>query len=101
MNVFTGDSDDAKAGRDWLTGLLKDEIVEVVFTKKDGSERVMKCTLKEDVLPMVQKEIQEDSFTKEKSKDALAVWDIDVAGWRSFRWDSIKQVNFSIGENNA
>jgi len=97
MNVFSGDSDDAKAGRDWLKGLLEENTVEVVFTKKDGTERVMNCTLKEDVLPIVQKEIEEDSSTKTKAKDALAVWDVDASGWRSFRWDSIKSVNFSLG----
>jgi hypothetical protein len=97
MNVFSGDSDDAKAGREWLKGLLEENTVEVVFTKKDGTERVMNCTLKEDVLPIVQKEIEENSLTKTKAKDALAVWDVDASGWRSFRWDSIKSVNFSLG----
>jgi hypothetical protein len=101
MNVFSGDGDDAKAGREWLKSLLDERTVEVVFTKKDGTERVMNCTLKEDILPVVQKEMNEDSFTKEKSKDALAVWDVDVNGWRSFRWDAIKSVNFSLGEENA
>jgi hypothetical protein len=96
MNVFSGDSDDAKAGREWLMGLLEERTVEVAFTKKDGTDRVMNCTLKEDILPIVQKEIEEDSSTKTKSKDALAVWDTDVGGWRSFRWDSIKSVNFSL-----
>ncbi len=97
MNVFSGDSDDAKAGREWLKGLLEENTVEVVFTKKDGTERVMNCTLKEDVLPIVQKEMEEESLTKTKAKDALAVWDVDASGWRSFRWDSIKSVNFSLG----
>ena len=101
MNVFSGDSDDAKAGREWLMSLLEERTVEVAFTKKDGTDRVMNCTLKEDILPIVQKEVNEDSFTKVKSKDALAVWDVDVNGWRSFRWDSIKSVNFSLGEKNA
>jgi hypothetical protein len=77
--------------------LLEENTVEVVFTKKDGTERVMNCTLKEDVLPIVQKEIEENSLTKTKAKDALAVWDVDASGWRSFRWDSIKSVNFSLG----
>ena len=97
MNVFSGDSDDAKAGREWLKGLLEENTVEVVFTKKDGTERVMNCTLKEGVLPIVQKEIEDESITKTKAKDALAVWDVDANGWRSFRWDSIKSVNFSLG----
>jgi hypothetical protein len=95
-NVFSGDSKDAKKGRKWLIGLLEKNIVEVTFTKKDGSERIMKCTLQEDYLPELQ-----DAILIEKDKwkkDALAVFDLDMEGWRSFRWDSIKQVNFSIGQ---
>lgn len=91
-NVFSGDSKDAKEGRKWLTGLLKDSIVEIIFTKKDGTERVMKCTLQKEYLP------EAAGSEKERSEEVLAVFDVEKDGWRSFRWDSIKQVNFSIGE---
>ena len=37
--VFT-----TKKEKDWLIGLLRSEIVELTFTKKDGTERIMKCT---------------------------------------------------------
>lgn len=70
--------------------------LQIVFIKKDGSERTMNCTLHEDYLPVVQKELNESSFAKVKSQDALAVYDIDVQGWRSFRWDSIKAVNWGV-----
>ena len=93
MNVFTGDTKDAKKGRKWLKNVLETDVVEVTFTKKDGSERIMKCTLKEDVLPEVQ-----NKEAKEKSQEAIAVWDVESEGWRSFRWDSIKSVKFTIGE---
>ena len=93
VNVFTGDTKDAKKGRKWLKNVLETDVVEVTFTKKDGSERIMKCTLKEDVLPEVQ-----NKEAKEKSQEAIAVWDVESEGWRSFRWDSIKSVKFSIGE---
>jgi len=93
VNVFTGDTKDAKKGRKWLKNVLETDVVEVTFTKKDGSERIMKCTLKEDVLPEVQ-----NKEAKEKSQEAIAVWDVESEGWRSFRWDSIKSVKFTIGE---
>jgi DNA primase catalytic subunit len=93
VNVFTGDTKDAKKGRKWLKNVLETDVVEVTFTKKDGSERIMKCTLKEDVLPEVQ-----NKETKQKSQEAIAVWDVESEGWRSFRWDSIKSVKFSLGE---
>jgi hypothetical protein len=38
--------------REWVTGILKSTPeVTVTFTKKDGTERVMKCTLDPAVLP--------------------------------------------------
>lgn len=90
--IFDPSYKDYKKSRKWLIGLLESEIVEITFLKKDGTERVMKCTLQEDYLP------ETVGSDKEKSKDALAVFDVENDGWRSFRWDSVKQISFSIGE---
>jgi hypothetical protein len=87
---FTSDT-----AKEWIKGLLNDGVVEVTFTKSDGTERVMKCTLKDEV-------ISEHWFPKETesqrkySEDALPVFDVESKGWRSFRWNSIKEVNFSL-----
>ena len=62
------------------------------FTKKDGTERIMKCTLQEEYLP------ETVGGERKKNEDSLAVYDLDVEGWRSFRWDSVKRINFTIGE---
>jgi len=93
--IFDSSYKDYKRSRKWLIGLLESEIVEIEFTKKDGTDRVMKCTLQEDYLPEYSViEIDKDRW----KKDALAVFDIENDGWRSFRWDSVKQISFSIGE---
>jgi hypothetical protein len=63
-------------------------VVQVTFTKKDGTERVMECTLKEDMLP-AQVDIEEAIQKKKPNPDVLAVWDVEKEGWRSFRWDSV------------
>ena len=39
---------------------LKQGDVSVTFTKKDGTERVMKCTLKEDAIPTVESSKKEN-----------------------------------------
>jgi hypothetical protein len=31
-------------------------------------------------------------------KDALAVFDIEKNDWRSFRWDSVKSIKFTLGD---
>ena len=64
---------------------LKQGDVSVTFTKKDGSERVMKCTLKEDVIPSVES-------SKKENVGVVVVRDTEKNAWRSFRTDSITNV---------
>jgi hypothetical protein len=95
-HIFSGDTKDGKHGRKWLLGLLETEVVEIEFMKKDGTPRVMKCTLQEDFLPEVDGAILID---KDRwKKDALAVFDIEKNDWRSFRWDSVKSIKFTLGD---
>ena len=88
---------DDETGREWLRELLRERVVGVVFTKKDGTERVMQATLSEDLIPEAQNS-EKSATTRKKSDEALAVWDIEAEGWRSFRWDSVKTINFSLGD---
>lgn len=80
-------------GRDWLKSHLRMGPVKVTFTKKDGTERVMNCSLQENVVVPHEKTTDR---VKEDNPETLAVWDIDKKAWRSFRLDSIKQVEFTI-----
>ena len=80
-------------GREWLLGLLRDSEVTVKFTKKDGSERKMLCTLAENKIPS---EKSPTNSGKTKSDEALAVFDLEKQSWRSFRFDSVKEINFSM-----
>ena len=93
--IFSGDSKAAKKGRKWLAGMLEQSVVEITFTKKDGTERVMNCTLLEDYLP------ETTGAGRSAGSDALAVFDVDADGWRSFRWDSVKAVKLSVESADA
>jgi predicted transcriptional regulator len=86
---------DTKEGREWLRGLLRSEKVTITFTKKDGTERTMVCTLKEDKIPS---EHAPKNTGKAQSEESCAVFDLENDGWRSFRWDSVKKIEFSLGE---
>jgi hypothetical protein len=86
---------DTKEGREWLRGLLRSEKVTVTFTKKDGTERKLICTLKEDKIPS---EKTPKNTGKAKSEDSIAVFDLEKSDWRSFRFDSVKKVEFSLGK---
>jgi hypothetical protein len=63
--------------------------VQVTFTKKDGTERVMECTLQDDMIPQPELPLEENKKERKENPDVQAVWDIENQGWRSFRWDSI------------
>jgi len=81
--------------RDNIFILLKDNTAVVTFTKVTGEERIMRCTLREDIIPSVEEDgLQQAGFTPNKpvNEKALPVWDIENNGWRSFRIDSIKSI---------
>jgi hypothetical protein len=91
---------DFKLFKKWLTGHLKYGPVTLTFTKKDGSERVMKCTTNPTYIMFKDPSILESKSDKKVNEDVLPVFDLEAGGWRSFRWDSIKSVAFTIGEDN-
>jgi hypothetical protein len=76
-----------------LYELLKKEVVEVTFTKLNGDERKMPCTLIESFLPPAKKD---DPITQKKVREindkVIAVWAIESNGFRSFRYDRVKNV---------
>lgn len=69
---------------------LKNGEVVVEFTKLNGDYRKMTCTLKEGIVPPAKKD---DSVTQKKVREinpnVCVVYDVNSAGWRSFRWDSV------------
>jgi hypothetical protein len=82
-----------KKEKDWLRTLLHEGVVGITFIKKDGSERLMQCTLAESKIPS---EFAPKGSEKAKSDEVLPVFDVENDGWRSFRWDSIKKIEFSL-----
>jgi hypothetical protein len=73
-----------------LKELLHKHVVEVTFTKVDGSVRVMPCTLKEDILPAAPN--TESKRTKAPNEANLSVWCTDKAEWRSFKVANVTEV---------
>lgn len=76
-----------------LIKLLETEVVEVTFTKLNGDERNMPCTLIPNMLPPAKKD---DPLTQKKvrniSDKVIAVWAIESKGFRSFRYDRVSKV---------
>ena len=82
---------------DWLKGILPNTEATITFTKVDGTERVMKCTLEASKLPPVV--IKEDAKPRKQSDStkALRVFDIEKQEWRSFTIKNIKRIELTIG----
>jgi hypothetical protein len=77
---------------DYLT-MLRDNICVVTFTKRDGTERIMRCTLKSDLLPApVATKPTTEVKVRKTNPDTLAVWDLDKNAWRGFSVEQIKEI---------
>ena len=64
--------------------LLRTEICEVIFLKKDGSEREMICTLKSDIIPHVPS-IKPAPDKARIEVDYMPVYDLEEQAWRAFK----------------
>lgn len=101
---MTLDEKEFRLFQKWLKGHLSFGPVTITFTKKDGSERVMNCTIKPELIPQELHESNTNNTVdfpipkKEKkvNRDVMPVYDIEAKSWRSFRWDSITQVRFKL-----
>lgn len=75
-----------------LMDMLRNNIVTVTFTKVNGEERVMKCTLLPEYVPNAPTNNGQVLLQESESK-AVSVWDVQANGWRSFRVDSVKSIS--------
>lgn len=82
-----------------LVESLKQGEVVVTFKKKDGSERIMKCTksfniIPEDKHPKTETNVEAklDDNGNPIISDLITVWDTESNGWRSFDYKSLIKV---------
>tara|TARA_B100001245_G_scaffold232833_1_gene215686 strand:+ start:257 stop:619 length:363 start_codon:yes stop_codon:yes gene_type:complete len=86
--------------REDVVEMLRNDVATVTFTKADGTERVMECTLLNEVLssrvPNGDAKVSEKPEKRKKAPNphTLAVYDVPADGWRSFRLDSVKSIGF-------
>ena len=84
---------------DRLKTIMREQEIKITFTKKGGTERVMRCTLDPNKLPVHETNTDNPiNFPETKRKvstETMAVFDLDVQGWRSFTKKSVKCVDFT------
>ena len=77
----------------WMKSFLTVTTMTVTFTKVDGSERVMICTLQPEQLPPAVPLAEGKTPRKETtSTKALRVFDLDKKEWRSFTIKNVKRI---------
>jgi hypothetical protein len=75
----------------YIRGMLKSNLCNVTFTKVDGTERHMRCTLADRFLPE-QYRGKGDLLTE--AGNTIRVFDLDINEWRSFRVDSVTNIGY-------
>lgn len=92
MNISNHIFPDKTNFKAWLT-LYN---MQIVFTKADGTERVMNCTLRPEVLPEMKTKLNMEE-TVEGSSEVISVWDLDKQAWRSFKPSTVIKANIITG----
>ena len=72
--------------RDILIKNLQKRTMRITFTKVNGDERVMDCSLQEHILPPTNPD------NHKENEEVLPVFDINKGEWRSFRLDSVTNI---------
>ena len=80
--------------------MLREHVCVIVFTKKNGEDRTMHCTLRKDLVPenpTFANQVAEVPPSPVKSirkvnENIISVWDTELSGWRSACVDSIKSI---------
>jgi len=97
-----GDDQVKEQIRSWVRGLLQNSEISVTFTKADGTDREMLCTLDHSRIPVsVAKPVPTtvDGIVRESKKPrkepdphSIRVFDLEKQEWRSFRFDRLRKV---------
>jgi len=65
---------------------LQKRAMRIPFTKVNGEERVIDCSLQEHIIP------ETSESNRKQNKEILPVFDINKGEWRSFRLDSVTNI---------
>lgn len=88
-----------ESDREWLKGVLLEGPVKVTFVKKDGTDRLMTCTLNASLIPAPVEKVLAEGEVKVQRKvpvDSLSVYDLENRGWRAFQYESIRKIQLQL-----
>ena len=82
--------------RNWMHDVLTDSTVQIEFIKADGTIRSMTCTLNESLGAKPVNKLATEKPAIADKKEICVVWDCNANGWRSFKWDRLRKIAFTI-----
>jgi len=106
-----GDDQIKEQIREWIRDLLQNSEINITFTKADGTDRDMLCTLDHSRIPVsVAKTVSTtapvDGIVRESKKPrkepdphSIRVFDVEKQEWRSFRFDRLRKVTATLDFN--
>lgn len=81
-----------------IKNVLRSQVATVVFLKKNGERREMKCTLNMDYVPPSQ--WPKGTLTEQAATDQVRVYDVDAKGWRSFNFNNFLYIEFKAANGD-
>lgn len=77
--------------KDSVLELLYVGVQDVTFTKKDGTQRTLVCTLRPDLLPIKPEPVEgeEVKVRAKSSTDSICVFETDLQEWRAFNMSNV------------
>ena len=79
-----------------VKSILQSNIAKVSFTKVNGDERTMTCTLLPGYIP-----VSDLTTTRTVNTNALSVIDVNKNDWRAFRIDSINTLEYPVADTST
>lgn len=74
--------------------MLSKQVLEVSFTKADGSARVMICTTNGNMIPHADRPApSSEKSARQEPTETFRVYDLEKKAWRSFRLDSVHRID--------
>jgi hypothetical protein len=67
-----------------LVAALENGVVNIEFSKSDGTIRKMRATLNSNLFAY-----KAANTERKRNENVLPVWDMDKSGWRSFRFHNL------------
>jgi hypothetical protein len=107
-----GDDQIKEQIRSWVRGLLTNSEINITFTKADGTDRDMLCTLDHSRIPVkpvvpTTSTAPVDGIVRESKKPrkepdphSIRVFDLEKQEWRSFRFERLKKITATLDFSN-